>query len=142
MSGNIGYTIKNKKQQMNNNLILLGGMLLGQTAVTVICVYIKQYGKPIDYWTAFKSFVIAETASYAVALVGLLIAMFILPDYIDPSHNLKDTGDSWEWKLKIAKNFRLASIVYGAFVPLIMLLIYKKGLRAIKNENEKLNSNG
>ena len=122
---------------MNNYITLPLGFSLGQLFTTVIAVYILQYKKPVEYNAAFKAYVKSEQAGYVVAFVALLVIMFILPDYVDPvKGQLKE--DEWKWKIRIMKNFRFFTIIAGMFAPLISLVLFKKGIKAIQRENAKI----
>ncbi len=124
---------------MNNYFVFAAGLVLGQVLTTVIAVYILQYRKPVDYNTAFKAYVKSEQAGYVVAFVTMLAVMFIMPDYISPVRGQLPENE-WKWKVRIMKNFRAFSILFGMFAPLISLLIFKKGIKAIQKENDKLDA--
>ena len=124
---------------MNNYTILFFGMLLGQLISTALIVYILQKQKNIAYFPALKAYVIGEQGSYIIAAIGLLITMFLLPDIIDPEKQIGMSESIWKCKLKVASNFRVFSIIWGVFSPLILLLAFKKGIKAIHLEDKKNN---
>lgn len=123
---------------MNNYVILFVGMVLGQMFTTSISVWLLQRKKTIDYKSAFKEFVVSEIASYVVTFVILCMAMFVLQDYIEPKKVAGMTESAWIRKLKIVENFRFYSMAFGAFSPLIGLLAFKKGLKAIEKKDKEI----
>lgn len=129
---------------MNNYFIICMGWLIGQAAFTVISAYLLQIDKPnIDYPTALKVFVKSETGNYAIAFVGLIIAMFVFKDYIDPKIT-RDQLLQIEHKTFVQKAIlysRTASVAYGAFCPLILLMWFKRGVNAIKQFSDQNQAN-
>lgn len=123
---------------MNNYVNLIIGFLLGQLASTAVCVYILQKKKSIDYVPAFRAYVKSEQGGYVIAAAALGIVMFLLPDVINPVKDAKISESLWNWKQKVVTYFRIYTVIFGVFAPLIALLLYKKGMKAINKENEKI----
>lgn len=123
---------------MNNYFIVAVGMILGQLSSTAIIVYIAQKKKDIGYTLALKTYLKSEQGGYVVAFIMMLVVMFLIPDYIEPVKDPTDTTRTWLEKVQAAKNFRLYSYCFGVFAPLIALVLFKKGLRAIKTEDAKI----
>lgn len=127
---------------MYNYLIIFLGWLIGQATFTVISSYLLQRNKPgIDYPTAIKVFLTSELGNYAIAFVGLIIAMFIMKDYIDP-HVTREQLQEIQHKTFVQNALfysRTFSVAYGVFCPMLLLMWFKKGINAIKEYSDKNN---
>jgi len=123
---------------MNNYFIVALGMFLGQMSSTAIIVYIAQKKKDIAYAPALKAYLKSEQGGYIIAFIMMLVVMFLMPDYIEPLKAPGDTTRTWLEKVQLAKNFRLYAYCFGVFAPLIALILFKKGLKAINKEDAKL----
>lgn len=122
-----------------NYINLVIGMVLGQAFSTAVLVYFIQKKKAIAYRPAFTEYVGAEVGTYVIALLMLFMAMFLLADYISPQNITGMSASMWQWKVKVASNFRLFALAFGTFAPLIGLLFFKKGIKAIQKKDDEIN---
>lgn len=122
---------------MNNYAAMVIATILGQLVSTAIMVYIIQKKKDIPYWPAMGAYLKAEQGGYIIAMLMLAIIMFLFAEQIQPSQSGL-THRAWVAKMQVAENLRLYTLIYGVFSPLIALVLFKKGLNAIKKEDDKL----
>lgn len=123
---------------MNNYVILIVAFIIGQCLYTTINVYTLQYGKNIAYWPALRTYVIKETAGYAVSMFFLFAVMFILSDYIDINKKDLLNPDTMAWKKKVLTYFRTGSLIFGVFTQALAFYAFKRGKKAIEKEEAKL----
>jgi hypothetical protein len=125
---------------MNNYLILLIAFILGQFLYTAITVYNLQKDKNIAYLPSLKAYASKEAGGYIVAILGLLVLMFILSDFIDINTQRKDLPEVLSIKQKIIFYFRTSATFFGVFAQHIIFVAFKKGKRAIEKEDAKIDA--
>jgi len=128
---------------MNNYFIIICGWIIGQYCTTVICAYLLQVNKEgINFPQAVAVYSKKEMGSFFIAFGGLLVLMFICSDYIDP----KITRDVLLHKEKLTYidkailYSRTFSVAYGSLCAVILLVLFKKGIKGINEFAEKNNN--
>lgn len=129
---------------MNIYLTIIGGWIIGQITLTVIASYILQLKKQnVDYLQAIGVYFKAEKGNYAIAVCALAIVLFALSDYIDPHIDRKIliaklvSKDALTWQEKIIMYARTYSVAFGLFCSFVMLVVFRKGIKAISDYNVK-----
>lgn len=121
---------------MNIYLTVILGWIIGQITFTVICAYLLQRTKStINYPTAIVVYGKAETGGYAIAICALAIVLFVMSDYIDLNLDRKVliAKAALTFPEKFILFARSYSIVFGIFCQFLLLLVFKKGLKAIND---------
>lgn len=117
-------------------LELVTSVFLAQMFIAALAVYWKQLkNENIDYWKAVPLYFKANSGRYVLVAVCVLIACYLLSDYM----NLKLTRKellSKGWKEltrteQIQLRFRTVTICLGAFIEVIAVLLYKAGFKSI-----------
>lgn len=109
------------------------GVLLAQFFMASMLVYDYQKQKEIPYFNALKVYFKAEVGWFIIAIFGLFLILFILPDIIDIDINRSDLNDKavLTWKEKAQKYFRITIIFVGAFIQYLGFKFRKSGKQAI-----------
>lgn len=116
------------------------GFILAQLLVTSIMVYQYQKEKSVSYGSALTAYLKAEIGYFVIGVVGILIIIFILSDYVDLSITRKDllTKGGLTWKENLRLYFKSISILVGGFVQYIAFVYNKKGKIAIDKIADKI----
>lgn len=101
---------------MSNYLIIIIGWLLGQAAYACKKSWdIQKKSVSISFPQALHMFFKKETAAFAFGSIMLLIAMFILSDFINldiKKEELKNI-EAAQWKKYLVNFLRTASVFFG-----------------------------
>jgi hypothetical protein len=120
---------------MNNHyVIIIFGWIIGQFAYAACSIYVLQKNKDVNYWKAAALYFSGEIGSFVLAFSGLLVLLFIIPDFFDVEITRKDllNKEVLSWKEKFIVFQRSASIGVGAFIQHIIYAIFKKGKKKIE----------
>lgn len=125
---------------MSNYIIIAFGWIVGQIAYGSVSAYIIQKDIPsITYWKAAKIYFTKEVGMFVMALAALLLALFIFPDFFDPSVSRADLKN--KTALTLVERFilylRVSSVIVGALSQHILYVLFKKGKKAIHDYAEK-----
>lgn len=125
-------------------LIISGGWLIGQFAYAACSIYVLQKNKDVPYWKAARIYISAEIGSFVMAFSGLLVILFIAPDFFDVEITRKDllNKEALTWKEKLIAYQRVSAIGIGAFIQHILYLLFKKGKKKIEEYEEHNNISG
>lgn len=125
----------------NHNVIIASGWLIGQFAYAACSIYVLQKNKKINYWKAAHLYMSSEIGSFIMAFSGLLVLMFIAPDFLDVEITRKDllNKEMLTWKERIIMYQRVSSIGISAFIQHIIYAIFKKGKKKIEQYEEQNN---
>lgn len=128
---------------LNNETIVALGWVIGQLTVTAIAVMILQKklnnstppgGTEIKYFNAAGIYFTKETGNIVIGICGLLVMLFIFPDYWDADINRMDLRlkpvKTWKERTMIAQ--RTTSLLVGGLIQLILILGFRKGARAVE----------
>lgn len=119
---------------MNNYYFLsIIGFIAAQAFMASLMVYLYQKEKDIKYGSALKIYFDAEIGWFVIALCGLFVVLFILPDIINLDIKKEDLKNKVviSWKEKAQLYFRLTVVFVGAFVQYIGFKFRKTGKAAI-----------
>lgn len=125
---------------MSNYIIIAFGWIVGQIAYGSVSAYIIQKDlSGINYWKAAKIYFTKEVGMFVMALAALLLALFIFPDFFDPTVSRADLKN--KAALTIVERFilylRVSSVIVGALSQHILYVLFKKGKKAIHDYAEK-----
>lgn len=101
---------------MNNYAIICIGWFLGQLAYAFKKSWEIQRNKPnVTFTDALKMHFTKETASFAFAVVILMIGIFILPNFINMDITKEDLKnmEAAKWKVYFVNFLNLISVVFG-----------------------------
>lgn len=126
---------------MNNIQIIVLGWIVGQIGYAACSIYNMQKDKEnVNYLEAAKAYFAKEVGSFVMAFSGLLILLFIFPDFWDTDLNRMD------YKLKPVKTWkewimiyqRCTAVVLGGLSQHLIYLIFRRGKKEIqKLDDEK-----
>jgi len=104
------------------------GFVLAQLLITSIMVYHYQKEKNISYGSALTAYMKAEIGYFIIGVIGILVILFILSDYVDLSITRKDllTKGGLTWKENLRLYFKSLSIFIGGMVQYIAFVYNKK----------------
>jgi hypothetical protein len=116
------------------------GFVLAQLLITSIMVYHYQKEKSISYGAALTAYLKAEVGYFIIGIIGILVILFIISDYVDLSITRKDllTKGGLTWKENLRLYFKSLSILVGGFVQYIAFVYNKKGKIAIDKIADKI----
>lgn len=125
---------------MNSYLIVLFGWIIGQVTFTIVGAWFLQRTKQnIDWGTSIKVYAKAEQGGYYIAVCALVILMFIISDYVDPhlDRKLLLAKTNLTWQEKAIVYGRTFSVVFGIFCQFLLLVAFKRGIKAINDYDKK-----
>lgn len=125
---------------MSNYFIIFCGWIIGQYCTTVICAYLLQINKEgINFPQSVAVYSKKEMGSFFIAFGGLLVLMFICSDFIDPSitREMLLHKEKLSYVDKAILYSRTFSVAYGMFCAVLLLVIFKKGIKGINEYAEK-----
>lgn len=116
------------------------GFILAQALVASIMVYKYQKEKTIEYGVALQTYFKAELGYFIIGVIGIIVILFILSDFVDLSITKKDllSKNSLTWKENLRLYFKTASVGIGGFVQYLAFLYKDKGKIAIDKVADKL----
>lgn len=127
---------------MNNHYLVIScGWLIGQFAYAACSIYVLQKNKNVPYWKAAKLYLSGEIGSFVMAFSGLMVLLFIVPDFFEVQITRKDllNKEALTWKEKIIVYQRVAAIGFGAFIQHVLYVLFKKGKKKIEQYEEQNN---
>lgn len=119
---------------MNNYVMLAVAWIIGQLVYASVSVYILQKNlSTIGYWEAVRAYFKSEFGNYVIAFSGLLLLMFIMPDFLDPSIKRADllNKEVLTFKEKLVIYQRSFAVGISAFIQHLLYVGFKKGKKAI-----------
>src|SRR5690606_29397570 len=118
----------------------IAAFLIAQALLLSVAVYFYQKKRNISWWIAFKTYVIAEVGFYIIGILGAILILFLLSEYIDLSLNrhVLITKSDLDWHEKLVRYFKSFSAVIGGFVQTLAFIYRRKGKDAINKIADKL----
>lgn len=101
---------------MSNYVILVIGWVLGQAAYAFKKSWEIQRNKPnVSFSDALKTHFTKETASFAFAVICLLIGLFVLPNFINMDLTKEDLKnmEAAKWKVYFINFLNVVAVVFG-----------------------------
>jgi hypothetical protein len=133
---------------LNNETIVALGWAIGQFVTTAIAVLFLQQrinkGVPdekfVGYFKAAGIYFNREMGNLVIGFAGLLVMLFIFPDYWDADINRMDLKikSTLTWKERTMVAQRTTTFIIGALVQLILILGFKKGQKAVEKYADKI----
>lgn len=116
--------------------LLIIAVFLAQAFIAALAVYRVQLGNDkINYIQALHQYFKSNVARYVLVAICVLIACFVLSDYMDLSltrDDLRAKGiDTLNRVERIQLYFKSWAIGVGAFIEVIAVLFYKVGFKSI-----------
>jgi len=130
--------IKNK--YMNNYIILVIGWFLGQAAYACKKSWeIQRNNIKITFKQALQMHFTKETASFAFGFVMLLIALFVLPNFINMDVTKDDLKnlEAAKWKVYFINFLNCISIVFGYLCQNIGWFLFGKSEKILQSQAQK-----
>lgn len=125
---------------MSNYVILVIGWFLGQLAYAFKKSWEIQRNKPnVTFSDALKMHFTKETASFAFAVVILLIGLFILPNFINMDLNKEELKnmEAAKWKVYFINFLNVVAVVFGYLCQNIGWFIFGKSEKLLKAQADK-----
>jgi hypothetical protein len=130
---------------MSNLQIIIVGWLVGQFGYAAVSIHVLQRHKPnINYWEAAGAYFRKEFSNFVMAFAGLLILIFIFPDFWDADINKMDLKikSTKTWKEWIMIYQRVTTVVIGGLSQHLLYIAFKRGKKEIeKLDEQKANEN-
>lgn len=124
---------------MNNETIVALGWLTGQFVVTAVAVKISQK-ENMTYQQAARVYFQKEIGNFVIGIAGLCLLLFIFPDFWDANINKMDLKiqSTKTWKEWIMIYQRVTAACVGGFIQIILIVVYKKGEKAVEKLSDKI----
>lgn len=125
---------------MNNYMILVIGWILGQAAYAVKKSWEIQRNKPnVTFQDALKMHFTKETASFAFAILMLLIGIFILPNFINMDLTKDDLKnmEAAKWKVYFINFLNVVSIFFGYLCQNIGWFFFGRSEKILQQQAQK-----
>lgn len=125
---------------MNNYAIICIGWALGQIAYAFKKSWEIQRNKPgVSFQIALYMHFTKETASFAFAIVILLIGLFILPNFIDMDITKDDLKNMEiaKWKIYFVNFLRVIAIVFGYLCQNLGWFFFGKSEKLLQAQADK-----
>ena len=129
---------------MNNYVIIIIGWSLGQLAYAFKKSWEIQRNKPtVSFPDALKMHFTKETASFAFAVVILLIGLFILPNFInlDVTKDELKNMEAAKWKVYFVNFINVVAVVFGYLCQNLGWFFFGKSEKLLQQaaENDGIN---
>ena len=123
---------------MNNYTILIIGWLIGQFAYNCIKTHELQKGhEELTYRDAAVIVFWKGIGTTLIAFSGLLIALFIMPEFFKNVMTVDDAGKSPGWPQTIVTWLRASSVAFGLLAQYIVVWV----AGGLKNTTERFIKN-
>jgi hypothetical protein len=125
---------------MNNYTIICIGWGLGQTAYAFKKSWEIQRNKSnVSFIDALKMHFTKETASFAFAIVILLIGLFILPNFINMDITKDDLKnmEAAKWKVYFVNFLNVIAVVFGYLCQNLGWFFFGKSEKLLQAQAEK-----
>lgn len=125
---------------MNNYIIIVIGWVLGQSAYAFKKSWEIQRNKPtVTFSDALKMHFTKETASFAFAVVILLIGLFILPNFIDMDITKEDLKnmEAAKWKVYFINFLNVLAVVFGYLCQNLGWFFFGRSEKLLQAEAQK-----
>ena len=119
---------------MSNLQIIIVGWLVGQFGYAAVSIYNLQKDKPnINYPQAAVAYFSKEVGSFVMAFAGLMILVFVFPDFWDTDINRMDLKlkPVLTWKERIFVYQRCTAVVLGGLSQHLIYPLYRRGKKEI-----------
>lgn len=128
---------------MNNLTILILGWIVGQFGYAAVSIHLLQRDKPnINYWQAAGAYFKKEISNFVMAFAGLLILLFIFPDFWDADINRMDLKikSTKTWKEWIMIYQRCTAVILGGLSQHLLFVAFKRGKKEIERLDKEQES--
>jgi hypothetical protein len=125
---------------MNNYVIICIGWVLGQTAYACKKSWEIQRNKPnVTFADALHMHFTKETASFAFAVIILLIGLFILPNFVDMDITKDDLKnmEAAKWKVYFVNFLNVIAVVFGYLCQNLGWFFFGKSEKLLQAQADK-----
>lgn len=122
---------------MNNYIIIILGWFLGQAAYACKKSWdLQRRNESLSFRGALKLHFSKETAAFAFGVIMLLIATFILSDFINLDvtiAELKNT-EAAKWKIYLINGLRVISVAFGYLCQNLGYFLFGRSEKILKSQ--------
>jgi hypothetical protein len=125
---------------MNNYAVICIGWALGQIAYAFKKSWEIQRNKPnVSFSDALKMHFTKETASFAFAVVILLIGLFVLPNFINMDITKDDLKnmEAAKWKIYFVNFLNVIAVVFGYLCQNLGWFFFGKSEKLLQAQADK-----